>query len=98
MEFSEKMQLLPLNLDLNNQISDIVSKVLDLYEKGLINKDLNIKVEGKFKNDTNIVKHLLGGSQISNLINNNKDKKAIYTKVSPVKIKMDQQSQIKWIK
>lgn len=92
------MQLLPINIDFKNQISDIVIKVIDLYDKGMINKDLNIKIDNEYRKNTNIVKQILGEPQpTSNYNNNEKLEKGFYSKISPVQIKMKKQK-INWIK
>lgn len=100
MEHTDKMQLVPINLDFKDQITQIIIKVIDLYDKGMINKDLNIKVGNNFDKETNIVKEILNGKGvISNENDNNNNNKTpmIYSKISPVQIRMNKNKKLNWI-
>lgn len=79
MENSDKMQIIPISSDFKKHISEVIKKAIKLYQKNVINENLEFKSNKKSAID-------------SILDNNNKlDKKPenpqVFTNISPVKLK-----------
>ena len=101
MEHYEKMILVPFNYTLVDDCRPILEKAIDLFKKGMVNEKLYLKINGAFDEKTNVIDYLLDNNKelpySSKFEENNKTKKILYTKVSPVQLRNNKNNKIKWV-